>query len=140
MESWLSSRTGEVGVDAFFECVGKNGTVSQAVRLTAPGGQIFLVGNPYTDMVLDKQTYWKIPRNQLRVTGTWNSSFFRNDSETGNQESDWDFALRLLRQERIAPERLISHRYSLADLGEGLCVMRDKTEDYLKVMGVHQIG
>lgn len=131
---WVSSHTDEAGADVFFECVGKNETVSQAIRLTAPGGRICMEGNPYTDMFLDKQTYWKILRNQLHVTGTWNSSFFGHDNETGHRESDWSVALQLLQRERIAPEQLISHRYDLADLEEGLHVMRDKEEDYLKVI------
>lgn len=135
VEEWVDSHTDGAGADIFFECVGKNETVSLAVRSTAPGGQICMVGNPHTDMTLDKQVYWKILRNQLRVAGTWNSSFFCDDSGTGCPESDWSYALRLLRQGRIAPERLISHRFGLPYLEEGLHVMRDKTEDYLKVMG-----
>ena len=74
---WVLEHTGNKGADVFFECVGKNEILSQAVNLTAPTGRVCLVGNPYSDMCLKKQVYWKILRNQLKVTGTWSSSFTR---------------------------------------------------------------
>lgn len=140
VEKWIKSRTEGNGADVFFECVGRNETVSQAINLAAPGGSVCLIGNPYTDMTLDKQTYWKILRNQLEVTGTWNSSFV--SSLTGGlheeawENTDWYYVLHLLEQKKIAPERFISHRYDLGHLAQGLHIMRDKSEDYLKVMTV----
>ncbi len=41
--------------DTFFECVGRNETVSQAVDLTAPAGKVIFVGNPASDMIFQKQ-------------------------------------------------------------------------------------
>lgn len=131
---WLAQHTDGNGTDVFFECVGRNQTVSQAVNLTAAGGRICLVGNPHTDMMLDKQTYWKILRNQLLVTGTWNSSFFTSGNTVGQVSTDWEYALRMLEQGRIMPEQLISHRFDMSQLDRGLCIMRDKSEDYLKLM------
>lgn len=140
VEAWLKSHTNQAGVDVFFECVGRNDTVSQAINLTAPGGRVCLVGNPYTDMTLDKQTYWKILRNQLEVTGTWNSSFVSSltggSDEEAWENTDWYYVLHLLEQKKIAPERFISHRYDLEHLDRGLQIMRDKSEDYLKVMTI----
>ncbi len=136
IKAWTDLRTDGAGADVFFECVGKNETVAQAVNLAAPGGSVCLVGNPDTDMRLDQQTYWKILRNQLKVTGTWNSSFFSSLSKKEGESTDWQYALELLEQGRIAPERLISHRFTLDHLDEGLHMMRDKSEDYLKVMAV----
>ena len=131
---WLARHTDGNGTDIFFECVGRNETVSQAVDLTAAGGRICLVGNPHTDMMLDKQTYWKILRNQLLVTGTWNSSFLASENTERQKSTDWEYALDMLESGRIMPERLISHRFDMAQLDKGLHVMRDRTEDYLKVM------
>lgn len=127
--AWLREHTDGAGADVFFECVGKNETFSQAVDLTAPAGRVCLVGNPYSDMQLEKAVYWKILRNQLTVTGTWNSSF------THEAEDDWNYVLGRLAQKRVAPTELISHRYPLENLEEGCLLMRDKTEDYLKIMG-----
>ena len=134
-ESWISSRTDSIGVDIFFECVGKNETVTQAVNSTAPGGKIMLVGNPYSDMQLGKAVYWKILRHQLLVTGTWNSTFYFPGDEIPEPD-DWRYVLKKLEEKRIAPRELITHKYSLEELEKGFRVMRDKSEDYVKVMAI----
>ncbi len=132
VEEWIMNNTGNKGADVFFECVGRNETMAQAVNLTAPAGRIMLVGNPYSDMELDKNTYWKILRNQLTVKGTWNSSFTHEESD------DWHYALNVLSKGTVRPDELISHRLTLGELEKGLHVMRDKTEDYIKIMCVNK--
>lgn len=130
VDAWLDEKTGGTGADVFFECVGKNETCSMAIGHGAPGGRVCLVGNPYSDMLLDKQVYWKILRNQLTVTGTWNSSF------TGEVTDDWHMAVYLLKEKRISPAQLISHRYRLEDLDRGFRIMRDRSEEHMKIMAV----
>lgn len=128
VRKWVLERTEGMGADFIFECVGKNDIFAQAVDLAAPFGRICLVGNPYSDMVLEKTIYWKILRNQLTVTGTWNSSF------THQPEDDWHYVLDRLIQKKITPTKLISHQLALEELEKGLQIMRDKTEDYMKIM------
>lgn len=126
VSKWLKECTG--GVELFFECVGRNETLSWGVDSAAPSAGIVLVGNPYSDMTLDRDIYWKILRNQLTVRGTWNSSF------TGEDEDDWNYVMRRLEQHNVSPIVLISHRLPLEQLQQGLSIMRDKREDYGKVM------
>lgn len=116
------------GVGVFFECVGKNETIETALKVTAPGGRIQLVGNPASDISFDRDTYWKILRNQLTVKGSWNSSFTHDDDD------DWHYVLKRLEAGAIHPEQFISHRFAFEELDKGLAIMRDKTEDYIKVM------
>lgn len=118
------------GADVFFDCVGTEESVEQALRHTAPGGTGMLVGNPASDMRLDRQTYWKILRNQLTIKGIWNSSFTHEDTD------DWHTCLDLIARKRVAPQKLISHRLPFDRLGEGTELMRDKRENYTKVMTV----
>jgi len=125
---WVLDHTMGAGADVFFECVGKNETYGQAIDLTVLGGSVCLVGNPHSDMGLTQQTYWKILRNQLQVTGTWNSSF------SGKEDDDWHYVLKTLEQSKVHPAGLISHRFSLVELEEGFHVMRDKSEDYIKII------
>lgn len=134
VREWLMEHTQGKGVDVFFECVGKNETFSQAVDNTAPAGRIVLTGNPYSDMGLEKSLYWKVLRNQLTVTGTWNSSF------THAADDDWHYALDKLSQNLISPKELITHKLPLERLEEGLHIMRDKTQDYVKVMAEISFG
>lgn len=128
VSEWVMRHTGQTGADVFFECVGRNDTYSQAVDLTAPQGRICLVGNPYSDMTLEKSVYWKILRNQITITGTWNSSFAHQNDD------DWHYVLERLTQKRILPKKLISHELKLQDAESGFLTMRDKRDDYMKVM------
>lgn len=130
VRQWLKERTGGNGADVFFECVGKRETLNQAVDCAAPAGRVILVGNPGTDMGLEKAVYWKILRNQLLVTGTWNSSF------THAADDDWHYVLDRLAQKRIAPAKLITHRFGLEQLASGFRLMYEKKEEYGKVMGI----
>ena len=82
----------------------------------------------YSDMTFDKNTYWKILRNQLTVTGSWNSSFTEEESD------DWHYVLDKLAQGKIEPEEMITHKLGIAELEKGFHIMRDKSEDYIKVM------
>lgn len=151
-DTWLEQCAQEKVIDVFFECVGVNETVNLAVNHTAPGGRVMLIGNPASDMMLARQTYWKILRNQLTLFGTWNSSYYgasgggasdhRQPSETltydecGNyvQEDDWQYVLNRLAAGKVHPEQMITHRYDFDGLIRGFELMRGKTEEYLKVM------
>lgn len=128
VSNWVMEHTDNRGADIFFECVGKNETVLQAVDLTASAGKVMLVGNPASDMVFQKAVYWKILRNQLTVLGTWNSSF------THSREDDWHYVMECLRSHRIRPEELVTHRFPMERLSDGLVLMRNKSEEFGKVM------
>ena len=118
--------------DVFFECVGKNETLSLGVEKLNFHGVLITVGNPYSDMTLDRNIYWKILRNQLTIRGVWNSSF------TGHDNDDWHYVLKLLSENNsknaMDPSVLITHEFTIDDLMRGLTIMRDKTEYYCKVM------
>lgn len=125
---WLKEKSQQYGFDVFFECVGKNETVKLAIDNTAPAGRVMLVGNPYGDITLDKSVYWKILRHQLIVTGTWNSSF------TNSENDDWNYVIDKLKEKRIMPEKMITHKFTIDEIEKGYHIMRDKSEDYIKVM------
>lgn len=117
------------GVDAFFDCVGKNDILVQGINGVLPGGKVILVGNPASDMGLDRNVYWKILRKQLTLIGTWNSSFTQEETD------DWHYVLDRLQRECIHPEEMITHCFPMNELENGFELMRDKSEDYIKVMG-----
>ncbi|MDE6221148.1 MAG: galactitol-1-phosphate 5-dehydrogenase [Lachnospiraceae bacterium] len=125
---WIQKHTDGAGADVVYECVGRNETFVQVVRLAAPEGRICLVGNPNADMALDRDTYWKVLRNQLVITGTWNSSF------THEPGDDWHFVLDRISRQQISPEKLITHRLPIEELEYGLQLMKNKAEDYIKIM------
>lgn len=127
VEQWIMERTSG-GIDVYFECVGKNETVIQAINSTMPGGQVMLLGNPYSDMLFERNIYWKILRKQLTLKGTWNSSFI------GEKDDDWHYVLKRVEAGKINPHSLITHKLRFDELKKGLEIMRDKKEDYVKIM------
>lgn len=132
--AWLLDRTAGEGVKVFFECVGKKEIIALALQATAPGGRVMLVGNPASDMVLSRDVYWKILRKQLVLKGTWNSAYLHD------REDDWHLVCMAIKEGRIHPEELITHRYVLEDLRQGMEIMRRKSEDYVKIMAVAENG
>ena len=128
VNKWIMEKTDGQGVEVFFECVGKNETISCAINNTKAFGNIVLLGNPYSDMNFDKKTYWNILRHQLTIRGSWNSSFTHNDND------DWHFVLKYLAENNLDVSFLISHRLSFEDLEKGLHIMKNKSEEYCKIM------
>ena len=131
VSQWMVRHSGGYGTDVFFDCVGKNETFVQALKSTMPGGKVCLVGNPDSDIKLEKQVYWTILCNQITVSGIWNASF------TNSLEDDWHFVLDRVSAKQVHPMKLITHRFSIEEMEHGWHIMRDKLEDYVKIMGIY---
>lgn len=127
---WIMDKTDGAGVDVFFECIGKKEIVELGLEAATAGGRVMLVGNPASDMALQRDVYWQILRKQLTLKGTWNSSFGHAE------EDDWNLVLQAIAAGKIHPEELITHRFGLQELYKGMEIMRDKSEDYVKIMAV----
>lgn len=132
--SWLKSNV-DGGVKAYFECVGRNESISYGLDSAGSSGLIVLVGNPYSDMTFSRDTYWKILRKQLTLSGVWNSAFQQRETE-GERIDDWNYVLQRINDKKVNLKELISHRFAIEDLDRGFLIMKNKTEDYCKVMMV----
>lgn len=128
VKEWLMNNTQEMGVDLVIDCVNHPRTMTDALNVVKPGGQILVVGNPHLDMHLPKESYWKLLRNQITITGSWNSTF--NHLE----EDDWHEVLNACKNGRINLNKMITHKLQFSDLKKGLDIMRNKTEFRNKVM------
>lgn len=116
------------GVDAVLDCVANSDSLRDALSCVKPGGQIVVVGNPKNDVSLDKNSYWKILRKQIRLTGTWNSSFNHSPHD------DWNTVLKACSNGSLHLKELITHELAFDELERGLQFMRDKSEYRNKVM------
>lgn len=125
---YVLEMTNGCGVDAILDCVATSESLIDALSCVKAGGQIVVVGNPKGDISIDKNSYWKILRKQIRLTGTWNSSF------THSKEDDWNKVLQTCADEKLHLKELITHELSFDKLYEGLTLMKDKTEYRNKVM------
>lgn len=114
--------------DVVFEAVGTVDALCSALDLISPGGSVVLVGNPKGDMRLEQEVYWKILRKQLRLYGSWNSSYH------GSSPSDWTDAICAVSTGAIHVDQMITHYYHQEDMFAALYMMREHKEPYCKVM------
>ena len=114
--------------DVVIEAVGTEEAINRSLTITKAGGTLVLMGNPAGDITLEQNTYWRILRKQLTVTGTWNSSY-----ESG-AVCDWTEAAEALATGALQVLPLISHCFSQDNLMEGLALMKHHREPYCKVM------
>lgn len=120
--------TNGCGVDAVLDCVATSESLTDALACVKAGGQIVIVGNPKGDIAIEKNSYWKILRKQIRVTGTWNSSFTHSDTD------DWHMVLQACSEGVLHLKELITHELAFDELHKGLDIMKNKTEYRNKVM------
>lgn len=120
--------TDGVGVDVVLDCVATSDSLIDALSYIKAGGQIVLVGNPRDDITMDKNSYWKILRKQICLTGTWNSSF------THSEDDDWNAVLQACASGKLHLKELITHELPFDELQKGLEIMKNKTEYRNKVM------
>ncbi len=123
-----SMLTQTIQPQVFFDCVGKNEILVRGMECAAPNGTVVAVGNPASDMIFPKEVYWKILRKQLMIIGTWNSSFTKEAAD------DWHYVLQRLSSGGVHPDKVISHRFDIENMQNGLEIMRDKSEPYAKIM------
>ncbi len=128
----VAKKTDGEMVAAAWECVGKSETYEILVDVLKNEGKGCLVGNPYSDMTLSRDIYWKILRKQLWITGTWNSSF------THDKDDDWHEVMRLVKEDKVDPGKFITHTFDLDNIINGFEIMRDKKENYIKIMCVEE--
>lgn len=131
VQEWLMERTDGKGVTIAIDCVGSSNVLSTCINCVRPGGQVLTVGNPRGDVALEKAVYWKILRNQIRLTGTWNSSFTHSD------EDDWHQVMKAVCNGTLKLSELITHRLAFDELEKGLLIARDKLEYRNKIMVFH---
>jgi L-iditol 2-dehydrogenase len=116
------------GADVAIEGTGDPTVLATAINAVRSKGSVVLMGNPHDNMPLEKQAYWQIMRKELRMSGTWNSSY---GSAHGD---DWRDAHALLCEKKLNLAGLITQTIALPDLMRGLLIMKEKTVFANKVM------
>lgn len=127
---WVYKITGKRGADLAIEGAGVSSTLEQCLLCVRPFGKIVAMGNPACDMKLSQKAYWELLRKQLKISGTWNSSF------VSLPKNDWNLAIDAMAQGRILVKFFITHRFPLEQCREALIMARDRTTFFNKVMFV----
>ena len=120
----VQSAFDEGSFDICMECVGTNESIAQTLSYVKARGTVIFVGNPQSDVVLDKKIYWKILRQELVIKGVWNSSY----------PSDWEAVLENISS--IPCDKLITHTFKLSD---GMKAFDTLIEAKFKIKGMYVI-
>ncbi|WP_426704173.1 galactitol-1-phosphate 5-dehydrogenase [Staphylococcus shinii] len=59
-------------IDVAVESAGSPFTIGQVLTLPSKGGEVLLLGIPYSDIEINREHFEKILRNELNVIGSWN--------------------------------------------------------------------
>ena len=124
---FVRSIAGQKGADVVLEAAGVSAALEDSLKAAKTFGKVVLMGNPAGKMELSQKAYWEILRKQLTVKGTWNSSY--NDSV-----NDWRMAIRCMERGIIQSEKLITHKFPLADYQKAFELARRKNEFSVKIM------
>jgi 2-desacetyl-2-hydroxyethyl bacteriochlorophyllide A dehydrogenase len=92
--------SGREGVDFVIETAGTPEAVGQAIELARPGGRIVLTGLPHAPSSVD--FFWVV-RRELSIVGSM------------IYQAEFPEAIRLLADGKVRTERLLTHRFPLAD-------------------------
>ncbi len=109
------------------EGTGAGNALARIIEGISASGKIVLMGNPAREVSLSPKNYQQILRKELRLEGTWNSSY-------SDVQNDWKESLAAMADGKLNLKPLITHRVSLSECGAMLEKMRDKKEFYCKVM------
>jgi len=127
---WISEITAGKGADIAVEGAGVSATLEQCLKCVRPFGKVVAMGNPMGEMRLSQKGYWELLRKQLKIYGTWNSSFVTLP------KNDWVLAINAMKEGKLNVKPFITHRFSLDEGRSALEMMREKKEFYNKVMFV----
>lgn len=115
------------GFDLAVEASGNGEALKGALESAAKTGRVMLLGNQEKDVTLLPNHFSLILRKELKVLGTWNSTFSR-------VSSDWIGALEAQKNGQVNLEPLLSHTLALEELPHTLEKMKNKAFSYTKVI------
>ena len=119
--------TEDIIIDCVIEGTGNSNALKKCLEVIKPHGKIVLMGNPAGDVELSQSTYWNILRKELKIYGTWNSSY-------GISGDDWVESLNAMSCGKIDVKPLITHKYPLSDCNKAFEMMKNRTVFFNKVI------
>ncbi len=119
------------GAPKVFECVGSSGTMEDALRLCAPGGEVTLVGMPAASSRLDLTALWY---KEARLSGSY---AYGVEEFGGEKVSSFELALRLAPE--MKTDALVGPRFRLEEYGRAVATARAAgREGHVKVVFDHR--
>jgi len=122
------------GFDVVYDTVGNGASLQSALRWAREGGVVVLVGKRQVPLHLDLTPIWN---QEITLLGAlahgaenWpgGDSFAALGGEGGGRVGTFALAAALMREGRLTPERLITHRFPLREVRRALETARDSVE------------
>lgn len=105
----INEQYGEAGADVVVDTTGK--LLAEALLLCRPGGRVILFGQDETAVATVNQNL--VTRREIEVTGSFIAHY------------TFPAAVRVLERGLLPLEKMITHRFPLRDIEEGIAVMRE---------------
>jgi len=119
------------GADKVFECVGAPGTIEDAVRLCAPGGEVACVGMPGARSCLDLTALW---HKEVNLLGTY---AYGVEEYRGERVKSFELALRIAPEIKV--ESLVGPHFRLREYREAIASARlSGPKGHIKVVFDHR--
>ena len=120
------------GAERVFECVGSPGTIEDATRLCAPGGEVTLVGMPGARSVLDLTPLW---HGEVQLTGAY--AYGTEERIGGKKVKSFELALRMAPEIKL--DSLVGPRFRLHQYREAIAAARSSgRRGHVKVVFDHR--
>ena len=116
------------GFDVVIETAGSSITQEQSLRLAKKKGRVLYLGTAHKDVVLPPKTFECIVRNELWVTGSWNSF------SAPFPGREWYAILKYVGDGRLDLKSTISHSISLDELPDFIVRMEKREFFFSKVV------
>ncbi|MEN8241920.1 MAG: zinc-binding dehydrogenase [Chloroflexota bacterium] len=111
------------GVDRTFECLGKDSTLDDALRLTKPGGQVIIVGVPGLAKGID---WTSVFIQELTVTASY--IYDHAESWQGSTTSTFAITLEMMASGELDIGWMVTHRYPLEGYDTALRQIANKKQ------------
>ncbi|MBF6590022.1 MAG: zinc-binding dehydrogenase [Ktedonobacterales bacterium] len=121
------------GFDIIYDTTGTAETVQDALRWVRDGGTVVLAARRTAPMALDLSPVWRKEITLLGTIGHGTENWPRATSgqgfgSDGSRVSSFALTAALLRERRLTPEKLVTHRFPLPDVRRAITVARAAVE------------
>ena len=122
------------GFDVIYDTIGTADSLQHALHWVRGGGTVVLVGQRLTPMQLDMTPLWHQEISLIGAsahgTESWpgGQGFAAWGGDNGGRVSTFALTAALIRERRLTPQRLVTHRFPLREVRRALAVAHNKEE------------
>lgn len=120
--------TQQKGADIVIETAGTSLTQVQSIQLCKKHGQVLYLGTAHRDVVIPPHVFEHIVRNEIHITGSWNSY------SAPFPGREWNAVIQFIEDGRLDIKSFVTHTFSLADAPKIISEMSERSFTFNKVV------